>query len=212
MGVPAQGNHGRHRLWLPKALGSKMLGSSSGSRHSTGSPSSVEPILWCPQQRTVVAPVRVWQQRPSVQLDTKTTPKAQCTLGSFSRWNPKSGDVLCLCWECWAAWERTWRCTPSHEPLLNWGQAQLFPLCPACSMARQRCSGCHVLERLCQGSRAWRGRGYSWLPADVWPKRALGFGGLLVLAGCNFSKGYFQAVGLRSKQLPVSVPGSAGGL
>lgn len=64
---------------------------------------------------------------------------------------------------------------------------------------------------MCQGSRAWQGQGYSWLPAGVWLKQAPGFGGLLVLAGCNFSKGSFQATGLRLKQLPVSVPGSAGG-
>lgn len=40
--------------------------------------------LWCPQQRTAVAPGRVWQgsRDPLLQLDTKTTPEAQHTLGS----------------------------------------------------------------------------------------------------------------------------------
>lgn len=46
----------------------------------------------------------------------------------------------------------------------------------------------------------------SWCLAEAgsWFWRVLGFGGLSVLAGCNFSKGYFQAAGLRLKQLPVS--------
>lgn len=190
------------------------MGSSSGSSHSTGSPSPGGPIL---SGCGVPSREQQWHLAGSgraaetlCMAGHQNHPKGSAQTGQPCQ-DLKSGEVLCLCWECWAAWERTWHCTHSAEPWLNWGQTQLFPRLPCLWHGWAAVLGGHVLESLCQGSGAWQGQGYSWLPAGVWPKQTLGFGGLLVLAGCNFSKGSFQATGLRLKQLPVSVPGSAGG-
>lgn len=146
-----------------------------------------------------MAPGRVCQQRPSVQLHTQTTPKAQHT--GQPCWDSKCGEVLCLCWECWASWERTWECTPLPRAIAESGPKPSFSRSrPARGTARQRCSECHVLESLCQGSGAWRGQGYSWLPAGVWPKRALGFGGFLVLAGSRFWRAVILARAISKPQ------------
>lgn len=63
-----------------------------------------------------------------------------------------------------------------------------------------------MLKSLCRGSGACRGRGYSWLPAGVWPKWPLVFGRAVI-----FSKGCSRAAGLRSAQLPGGSASSAGG-
>lgn len=121
------------------------------------------------------------QQRPSVWLDTKTTLKAQHTLGSHAgTWNP---------WRCWASagnaglpGEECGNAPPSPEPQLNWGQTQLFPHLPCPWHSRAVVLGGHVLESLCQGSGAWPGLflAPSWCLAEAgsWFWRALGFGGL----------------------------------
>lgn len=117
-------------------------------------------------------------------------------------WDPKSGEVLCLCWERWAAWEETWKCSPLPGAAAEWGSKPAFPALTQPGRGARGATRWKVCAKAAE-----RGE----LRAIPGSQLVFGRSGLLLLAGCNFSKGYFQAAGLRSKQLPVSVPGSSGG-
>lgn len=108
-------------------------------------------------------------------LYSKTTPGAQntpCILLGPQIWGgavPFIGNAG----QPWLPGKTTWSHSPAQQPSPKWVCKVSLPT--SCA-AGQRCSGCH----LCRGSGVcW---GYSWLPAAVWPKRALGFGQAVILA------------------------------